>query len=82
MDNYNFCDFSCCFFILFKLTMNANILLFIRGLLGLTQTTPSVYVPVWINQFGLNNYKTIQITSLQLFQTLGKLLGQLIFNCI
>ena len=73
-----FVIFHAIFLFFFKLTMNANILLFIRGLLGLTQTTPSVYVPVWINQFGLNNYKTIQITSLQLFQTLGKLLGQLI----
>ena len=72
-----FASFHAIFLFFFKLTTNANILIFIRGLLGLTQTTPSVYVPVWINQFGLHNYKTIQITSLQLFQTIGKLLGQL-----
>ena len=73
-----FATFHAIFLFCFKLTMNAHILIFIRGLLGLTQTTPSVYVPVWINQFGLSNYKTIQITSLQLFQTIGKLSGQLI----
>ena len=73
-----FVTFHAIFLFFFKLTKNAHILIFIRGLLGLTQTTPSVYVPVWINQFGLSNYKTIQITSLQLFQTIGKLSGQLI----
>ena len=73
-----FATFHAIFLFCFKLTMNAHILIFTRGLLGLTQTTPSVYVPVWINQFGLSNYKTIQITSLQLFQTIGKLSGQLI----
>ena len=66
------------FLFCFKLTMNAHILITIRGLLGLSQTTPSVYVPVWVNQFGLSDYKTIQITSIQLFQTIGKLSGQLI----
>ena len=73
-----FVFFHAQFLFTFKLTMNGHILIFIRGLLGLTQTTPSVYVPVWINQFGLSNYKTIQITSVQLFQTIGKLSGQLI----
>ena len=62
----------------FKITDNINILIFFRGLLGFSQTTASVYVPIWINQFGLSEYKTIQITSLQLFQTIGKLLGHLI----
>ena len=62
----------------FKITENINILIFFRGLLGFSQTTASVYVPVWINQFGLSEYKTIQITSIQLFQTMGKLLGHLI----
>jgi len=66
------------FLFIFKLTNNVPVLIFFRGLLGFTQSTPSVYVPVWINQFGLSEYKTIQITSLQLFQTIGKLLGHLI----
>ena len=66
------------FLFIYKLTNNVPVLIFFRGLLGFTQSTPSVYVPVWINQFGLSEYKTIQITSLQLFQTIGKLLGHLI----
>lgn len=70
--------FHAIFLFCFKLTENANILIFIRGLLGFTQIAPSVYVPVWINQFGINEYRTIQITSIQLFQTIGKLLGHLL----
>ena len=73
-----FVSFHAFFLFVFKFTNNIHILIFFRGLLGFTQTTPSVYVPVWINQFGLSEYKTIQITSIQLFQTIGKLLGHLI----
>ena len=73
-----FVSFHAFFLFIFKITNNVPILIIFRGFLGFTQTTPSVYVPVWINQFGLSEYKTIQITSLQLFQTIGKLLGHLI----
>ena len=74
----SFVTFHALFLFIFKITENIHILIFVRGLLGFTQTTASVYVPVWINQFGLSEYKTVQITSIQLFQTLGKLLGHLI----
>ena len=70
--------FHAIFLLCFKSTENAYILIFIRGLLGFTQIAPSVYVPVWINQFGVSEYKTIKITSIQFFQTTGKLLGHLI----
>ena len=62
----------------FKFTSNAQILLLIRTFQGLTQTSPSIYFPVWINQFGIKEYKTIQISSIQLFQALGKLVGHFI----
>jgi MFS family permease len=73
-----FVSFHAFFLFFFKFTDNIHILIIFRGLLGFTQTTASVYVPVWINQFGLSEYKTVQITSIQLFQTIGKLLGHLI----
>ena len=62
----------------FKFTNNSSILLLIRSFQGLTQTSPSIYFPVWINQFGIKEYKTIQISSIQLFQALGKLVGHFI----
>ena len=73
-----FVSFHAILLFFFKITENIYILIIFRGLLGFSQTTASVYVPVWINQFGLSEYKTIQITSIQLFQTIGKLLGHLI----
>ena len=66
------------FLFCFKITQNAEILLIIYGLLGLTKTIPTIYIPVWIDQFGHSGYKTIQITSVQLFQSLGKIIGVLI----
>ena len=66
------------FLFCFKFTNNVQILLLIRTFQGLTQTSPSIYFPVWINQFGIHEYKTIQISSIQLFQALGKLAGHFI----
>ena len=70
------------FLFCFKITNDAQILIIIRCFQGLTQTSPSIYIPVWINQYGLKEYKTVQITSIQLFQAIGKLLGHFIIIII
>ncbi len=70
------------FLFCFKITNNAQILIIIRCLQGCTHYAPSIYIPVWINQFGLTQYKTIQITSLQLSQSIGKLIGHFIIISI
>ena len=67
--------FHALFLLCFQITNNANILIFVRGLHGFTQMLPSIYVPVWLDQFGIRKYKTIQITSVQLFATTGKCIG-------
>ena len=67
--------FHAIFLLFFKLTNNGNILIFMRGLTGLTQMPPSIYCCVWIDQYGLQYYKTQQITAVQLFQTTGKCIG-------
>ena len=67
--------FNAIFLICFQMTNNPNILIFLRGLHGFMQMIPSIYVPVRINQFSIRKYRTIQITSLQLFQTTGKCIG-------
>ena len=66
------------FLFCFKITNNAQILIVLRCFHGLTQYSPTIYIPVWINQFGIKEYKTIQITSIQLCQAIGKLLGHFI----
>ena len=67
--------FHALFLFCFQITNNANILIFVRGLHGFTQMPPSIYVPVWISQFAIRKYRTVQITSVQLFQTTGKCIG-------
>ena len=67
--------FHALFLLFFKITNNGNILICMRGLTGLTQMPPSIYCCVWIDQFGLSAFKTVQITTVQLFQTTGKCIG-------
>ena len=67
--------FHALFLLYFQITNNANILIFVRGLQGLTQMPQAIYIPVWIDQFGIRKYRTVQITSLQLFMTTGKCIG-------
>jgi predicted MFS family arabinose efflux permease len=67
--------FHAFFLLMFKLTNNGNILICMRGLTGLTQMPPSIYCCVWIDQYGISSFKTIQITAVQLFQTSGKCIG-------
>lgn len=67
--------FHALFLLIFKLTNNGNILICMRGLTGFTQMPPSIYCCVWIDQFGIGSFKTVQITAVQLFQTTGKCIG-------
>ena len=70
--------FHALFLLCFQITNNANILIFVRGLQGFTQMPQAIYIPVWIDQFGIRKYRTVQITSLQLFMNTGKCLGYFI----
>lgn len=70
--------FHALFLLPFKFTENGIILICMRGLTGLTQMTPSIYLCVWIDQYGIGSFKTIQITMVQLCQTSGKCIGYLI----
>ena len=70
-----FVGFHALFLLCFHITNNANILIFVRGLQGFTQMPQAIYIPVWIDQFGIRKYRTLQITSLQLFMTCGKCIG-------
>ena len=67
--------FHALFLLCFQITNNANILIFVRGLQGFTQMPTAIYIPVWIDHFGIRKYRTVQITSLQLFMTTGKCIG-------
>ena len=70
--------FHAIFVLCFHVTNNANILIFVRGLHGFTQMPPSIYVPVWIDQYAIRAYRTVQLTTVQLSQTIGKCVGYLL----
>ena len=70
--------FHSIFLLCFHITDNANILIFVRGLHGFTQMPPSIYVPVWIDQYAIRSYRTVQLTTVQLSQTIGKCIGYLL----
>lgn len=66
--------------VLFKFTNVGWILITCRGFIGLTHMPPSIYIPVWIDQFGLKMYKTMFMTLLQVVIPLGKVEGYALTN--
>ena len=68
-------------FFAYSLTYNKYILYFIRFLIGSVRIFPHIYIPVWIDQFGIRKMKTMMkilfnITS-ALGQTIGYVLGSI-----
>ena len=41
---------------------------------------PSIYIPIWIDQYGLRKYKTVQMSFLQALVHVGKVLGFVLVN--
>ena len=61
--------------IVFKFSNNFNILVFVRGIVAIFRMPPSIYCGVWIDQFGIQKYKTIMMSTIPMVQTGGKMLG-------
>ena len=49
----------------FELTQSKWILIGLRGVIGFVHMPPSTYIPIWIDQYGLRNWKTVQMSFLQ-----------------
>lgn len=64
--------------ICFKVTTEKKVLIVIRFCIGFSHMPATIYCPVWINQFGVRNYKNIMMAAVQLFQPAGKCLAFLI----
>lgn len=64
---------------LFVLSISNNFLLMIsiRGLTGVEQVPLMIYVPIWIDQFGIQIYKTFFMTTILVATPIGKVLGYL-----
>ena len=66
---------SCAIFFSFLFTSQKIILFSIRFLLGLTRNFFQIYVPVYVDQFGVKPLKTIMISITNITSPLGRALG-------
>ena len=66
---------SCAIFFSFLFTSNKFLLYAIRFLLGLTRNFFQIYVPVYVDQFGVKPLKTIMISICNITSPLGRALG-------
>ena len=64
----------------FSLTKSKWILIVLRGVIGFLHMQPSTYIPLWIDQYGLRKYKTVQMSFLQALVPVGKVLGFVLVN--
>ena len=64
----------------FGLTQSKWVLIFLRGVIGFVHMQPSTYIPLWIDQYGLRKYKTVQLSLLQALVPVGKVLGFVFVN--
>ena len=69
--------------ITFILTTNTFFLLLNRGILGIFQSYFVIYLPLWCNQYGITNQRSIMLSIGQLTTPLGVFVGYLIASeCI
>ena len=66
---------SCAIFFSFLFTSQKFVLFGIRFLLGLTRNFFQIYVPVYVDQFGVKPLKTIMISICNITSPLGRTLG-------
>ena len=64
----------------FELTQSKWVLICLRGVIGFVHMPPSTYIPIWIDQYGLRNWKTVQMSFLQALVPVGKVLGFVLVN--
>jgi len=63
------------FMILFNFSNNGTILIALRGLIGVLHMGPTIYLPIWIDQYAFKKYKTTQLTMFQVIKPFGKVMG-------
>ena len=62
-------------FFSYSLTFNKYILYFIRFLIGSVRIYPHIYIPVWVDQFGIKKLKTMMMTIINITSPLGQTVG-------
>ena len=62
-------------FFMYSLTFNRWILYFVRLLIGSVRIYPHIYIPVWVDQFGIKKLKTMMMTIINITSPLGQTVG-------
>ena len=62
-------------FFLYSLTFNRWILYCVRFLIGTVRIYPHIYIPVWVDQFGIKKLKTMMMTIINITSPLGQTVG-------
>lgn len=62
-------------FFVYLLTKNKWILLGVRFTIGSVRVFPHIYIPVWVDQFGVKPLKTLMMTIINVTSPLGQVVG-------
>ena len=63
--------------IIFYFSRNSLTLIILRFFIGIVHMPPSIYIPIWIDQYGIKKYKTVQLTIKTFSVPMGKVIGYL-----
>ena len=66
---------KCATFVIYFFTANYYIIMVFRFLQGFSHVFTYVYFPTWVDQFGLQNYKTIMTSFIQTASPFGSVFG-------
>ena len=82
-DKRKFLTCACIFingsaFFVYSLTFNKWILYIIRFLIGTVRIYPHIYIPVWVDQFGIKKLKTMMMTIINITSPLGQTVGYIL----
>ena len=71
---------KCATFVIYFFTANYYIIMGFRFLQGFSHVFTYVYFPTWVDQFGLQNYKTIMTSFIQTASPFGSVFGFNVFS--
>lgn len=66
---------KCSSFLIYLVTGNYFIIMIFRFIQGLSHVFTYVYFPAWVDQFGLQNYKTLMTSFMQIASVIGSVFG-------
>ena len=66
---------NCIFIIIIRFSSNFLLVLFLKLFMGISEIIIQIFSPLWVQQFGLHQYKVLLTAFIQLSNPLGKILS-------